>query len=105
MNTSDSTARTAPETVGGGHARPADVEEVVDWLAGRVAEYREIPAADVDPYVPLAELGLDSVYVLSLCGDVEDHYGLVVEPTVAWDHPTVASLAKHLHAELTGGTS
>ncbi|MBB1253130.1 acyl carrier protein [Streptomyces alkaliterrae] len=93
MNTSESTAT------------PAHVDEVVDWLIERVAEYREIPAADVDPDVPLAELGLDSVYVLSLCGDVEDHYGLVVEPTVAWDHPTVDALAKHLHAELTGGAS
>ncbi|PXY23751.1 polyketide synthase [Prauserella sp. PE36] len=76
---------------------PADVAA---WLVERIAEYREAPAAEIDTTVPLAELGLDSVYVLSLCGDVEDKWGLVVEPTVAWDHPTIDALAVHLHGEI-----
>lgn len=76
---------------------PADVAA---WLVERVAEYREVAPAEIDTSVPLAELGLDSVYVLSLCGDVEDTWGLVVEPTVAWDHPTIDALAAHLHGEI-----
>ena len=77
---------------------PADVAA---WLVERIAEYREVPATDIDTAVPLAELGLDSVYVLSLCGDVEDKWGLVVEPTVAWDYPTIDALAVHLHGEIS----
>ena len=42
--------------------------------------------------MPLAEYGLDSVAALSLCGDIEEEFGLIVEPTVAWDHPTVQAL-------------
>ncbi|MDB1089343.1 acyl carrier protein [Streptomyces sp. ACA25] len=73
---------------------------VADWLVDRVAEYREVSPDEIDTEVPLAELGLDSVYVLSLCSDIEDRWGLEVEPTVAWDHPTVEALADHLHAEI-----
>jgi acyl carrier protein len=79
---------------------PPSPATVTAWLTGRIAEYREIPASDVDPELPLAELGLDSVYVLSLCGDIEDRFGLEVEPTIAWDYPTVDALAAHLCAEL-----
>jgi acyl carrier protein len=40
------------------------------------------------------------VCALSLCGDLEDVYGLEVEPTLLWDHPTVDSLVRHLAAVL-----
>ncbi|MEU9387379.1 acyl carrier protein [Streptomyces sp. NPDC048279] len=75
-------------------------EPVRTWLVGRVAYYLECAPADVDASAQLTELGLDSVYALSLCGDVEDHYGLVVEPTMAWDHPTVDAITAYLAAEL-----
>ncbi|MGH1554865.1 acyl carrier protein [Streptomyces sp. L7] len=54
--------------------------------------------ASIDPTVPLAEYGMDSVCALSLCGDIEDDFGITVEPSLAWDHPTVAELAAHLAA-------
>ncbi|MFJ9178085.1 acyl carrier protein [Streptomyces sp. NPDC102360] len=72
------------------------------WLLDRVAYYLELPVADIDEGAALAELGLDSVYALTLCGDVEDRFGLVVEPTMAWDHPTVDAITAHLAGELAG---
>ncbi|MFC8666675.1 acyl carrier protein [Streptomyces sp. NPDC057199] len=70
------------------------------WLVDRVGYYLERPAAEIDEGAQLAELGLDSVYALTLCGDVEDRFGLVVEPTLAWDHPTIDAITAHLAAEL-----
>ncbi|MEV7287852.1 acyl carrier protein [Streptomyces sp. NPDC093252] len=75
-------------------------EAIHTWLVDRVAYYLERPATDVDPGADLAELGLDSVYALTLCGDVEDRYALVVEPTLAWDHPTIEAITAHLATEL-----
>ncbi|MEU2426285.1 acyl carrier protein [Streptomyces sp. NPDC007851] len=75
-------------------------EAISAWLADRVAYYLECAPADLDRGAQLTELGLDSVYALNLCGDVEDHYGLVVEPTMAWDHPTVEAITAYLAAEL-----
>lgn len=40
------------------------------------------------------------MYALILCGDIEDHLGLALEPTVAWDHPTIDALAGHLEETL-----
>lgn len=86
-------------------AAPADVsapQAIRAWLVDRVAYYLERNPADVDEGTQLAEMGLDSVYALTLCGDVEDRFGLVVEPTLAWDHPTIDAITAHLAAALGG---
>ncbi|MET9960279.1 acyl carrier protein [Streptomyces sp. NPDC006326] len=72
------------------------------WLLDRVALYLRRPASTIDPAVSLAEYGMDSVMALSLCGDLEDEFGLEAEPTLLWDHPTVESLLAHLLTVLPG---
>jgi acyl carrier protein len=71
-----------------------------DWVLGRVAYYIEATAADIDPDAKLVGYGLDSVYALTLCGDIEDEYGLVVDPTLAWDYPTVNAIVGYLAEQL-----
>ncbi|MBT2546203.1 acyl carrier protein [Streptomyces sp. ISL-44] len=70
------------------------------WLSARLSVYLRRAPETIDPTVPLAEYGMDSVAALSLCGDLEEEFGLEVEPTLLWDHPTVASLVRHLSAAL-----
>lgn len=77
-----------------------DPDEIRTWLSERAAYYLERPAEEIDPAAPLVELGLDSVYALTLCGDVEDRYGLVLEPSTAWDHPTVDALTAYVLTEM-----
>ncbi|MFF7656631.1 acyl carrier protein [Streptomyces sp. NPDC007983] len=79
---------------------PATLTEIRDWLTERIAFYLEVPAEGVDPSVKFVEMGLDSVYALTMCGDIEDRFEIAVEPTIAWDHPTVDALAAHLNDEL-----
>ncbi|GAB6043143.1 acyl carrier protein [Endothiovibrio diazotrophicus] len=74
----------------------ASEDSLRHWLAERVADYVQKQPQDIEPNVPLAEYGLDSVFALTLSGDIEDHLGLVLEPTVMWDYPTVGTLAKAL---------
>ncbi|WP_329229535.1 acyl carrier protein [Streptomyces canus] len=78
---------------------PPDTE-LRSWLRARVAHYAQLDAADIDTTATLTTYGLDSVYALILCGDIEDHLGLALEPTVAWDHPTIDALAGHLEETL-----
>ncbi|MET7350964.1 acyl carrier protein [Streptomyces mirabilis] len=73
-----------------------DAAEIREWLRGCVAVYVRIPAEDIDTDLPMSEYGLDSVYVLSLCADIEDRYGIEVEPTLLWDHPAIGPLADAL---------
>ena len=73
------------------------------WLVERIAGYLQRETAEIDPTVPLAEYGLDSVAALSLCGDIEEDFEIMVEPTVAWDYPTVQALTGHLLEEFAAG--
>jgi acyl carrier protein len=76
------------------------LEDLRAWLAARVAAYVRLPVHEIQPDVPLAEYGLDSVYALTLTGEIEDHLGLAIEPTVIWDHPTIDALTRALLQEL-----
>lgn len=78
--------------------------ELVDWLAGRIAGFLDEEPDTIDIDRPLAELGLDSVYALTLCGEIEDGFGIEVEPTLAWDYPTITAMAQFLY-EHTAGTA
>ncbi len=73
------------------------------WLVDRIAVYLRRSPGEIDPSVPLAEYGLDSVAALSLCGDIEEDFDLVLEPTVAWDYPTIEALSAHLLESLSEG--
>ena len=70
-----------------------DAATVESWLAGRVVAYGKVDADSFTADTPLAELGLDSVYALTLCGDIEDEFALEVDPTIVWDYPTIRQLA------------
>lgn len=72
------------------------VDKLQHWLTGQVAEYVRRNPDDIRPDVPLSEYGLDSVFALALTGDIEDHLGLTLEPTVMWDYPTLNELSKVL---------
>lgn len=83
-------------------------ESLTTWLAERIALYLKRQPAEIDPNVPLAEYGLDSVAAFSLCGDIEEDFDFIMEPTAAWDYPTVQALADHLLKEFAaakGGTA
>ena len=81
-------------------AGPWMLEEIRSWLVERVAYYVERPSQEIDPDISVAEAGLDSVYAFILCGEIEDRFGLAVEPMQMWELDTLTALAAHL-AELT----
>ncbi|WP_416370484.1 acyl carrier protein [Streptomyces sp. PR69] len=97
-------APVASSAVAGAIASPGAVAEhdaryFRNWLITRLSEYLQRPAEEIGSRTPFAEYGLDSVAALSLYGDIEEEFGLYLEPTVAWDHPTADALARHLRDE------
>jgi acyl carrier protein len=68
------------------------------WLIDRITFYDQVDAAGVTLDAPLTELGLDSIYVMTLCGDIEDAYGVAVDPTFFADFSTLGELADGLTA-------
>ena len=72
----------------------------VHWLTDRVAAYLNTEPAAIATDATIGDYGMDSVFALSLCVDVEYEFGIVVEPTLAWDYPTIDAMAAYLTEEL-----
>lgn len=68
-------------------------ERYLRWLTDRLERYLGRTSS---PDTPFAEQGLDSVASLSLYGDLEEEFGLLIEPTDIWTYPTVRKLARYL---------
>ncbi|HTQ17845.1 acyl carrier protein [Mycobacterium sp.] len=66
---------------------------VLGWLTSRLACHLDVPTHAIDPTLPLAEMGVDSVRALGLVGDVEAHWDIDVDPTLVFDYPTLAHIA------------
>ena len=75
-------------------------DAIEQLLVERVAELLGLHPSDVDPAKPHSIYGLDSATALVLAADIEDELGVSLPDSVAWDHPTLRSLANHLAAEL-----
>jgi acyl carrier protein len=67
--------------------------QILRWLTTRLASYLEVSAATINPMVPLAEMGVDSVHAISLVGDVEMHFDIDVDATMIFDYPTLSRIA------------
>jgi acyl carrier protein len=74
----------------------ANRRPILRWLTAHLASYLEVPATAIDPMVPLAEMGVDSVHAVSLVGDVEAHFDIDVDPTMIFDYPTLAHIAEYI---------
>ena len=91
---------TTPRTPGVLGADADVVAGLRRWLIDRVAYYTEREPGDIDADAPVASYGLDSVYAFALCGDIEDEFKLLIEPTLVWDFGTVTALAAKLASDL-----
>lgn len=67
-----------------------------DWLTQRVALSGGLPPEALDPEASFLELGLDSVLLVELSGELEEALGQALDPNLLFEHPSIARLARHL---------
>jgi polyketide synthase PksM len=74
---------------------PDTPRSVADYLAGEIARALGRPAAEIDPALPLAGYGLDSLLVVAITNRLKLRFpGL--RDTALFDHETPAALAAYL---------
>lgn len=72
-------------------------EAIQDWLMDRVATWLFVSTtSEIDIEETFAGYGLTSIAAVSMTGDLEEWLGLELSPTLAYEYPTITSLARHL---------
>lgn len=95
----DTTETAATESIAGGEqpsGADMSVAELREWLRRWVADAtgQSVDLITVDR--PMEEFGLASRDALALGGDIEDLTGVVLNATIVYQHPTIASLAERI---------
>ena len=66
--------------------------EIQQWLIEHLAARLAVPASEVDVRQPFNTLGLDSVQMVGLVGELEIWLDRKLTATMAWDYPTILLL-------------
>ncbi|NEW38247.1 polyketide synthase Pks13 [Nocardia cyriacigeorgica] len=69
------------------------VAELQEWLRKWVADATGQALEQITVDRPMEEFGLASRDAMALGGDIEELTGVILNPTVVYQHPTIASLA------------
>jgi myxalamid-type polyketide synthase MxaE and MxaD len=75
------------------------------YVGEQAANVLRLAASDLDPRVPLRELGLDSMMAVQLRNRLEGGLGLVLATTLLWRSATVEALTGHLAGMLGVGAA
>ena len=72
------------------------VPEMRQWLRNWVGNAVGKSPDDIDESVPMVELGLSSRDAVAMAADIEDMTGVTLSVAVAFQHPTIESLATRI---------
>ncbi|MEW6438293.1 MAG: acyl carrier protein [Pseudomonadota bacterium] len=76
--------------------------DTIDAIEKRISHFIEtdlrVPADEIDPGANLGSFGMSSVAAVKLVGLLEDEFNKKLSPTMVYDFPTIASLAKAIAA-------
>jgi len=76
------------------NSRTAEV--IQSWLVARLSELLEIESHEIDVREPFASYGMGSAELVSLSGELEEWLGRELSPDLAYECPTIETLARYL---------
>lgn len=74
--------------------------ELKQWIVERIAAYCRLAPATIEEDKNFSDYGMDSVFTLTMIGEIEDRYGLELDPTAIWDNPSIGKLCTFLETEI-----
>ncbi|MFD9464720.1 SDR family NAD(P)-dependent oxidoreductase [Streptomyces sp. NPDC060027] len=84
---------------------PTTSEGVRAWLTSAVADAAGLAPSAVAPERPIAEFGLGSRQLVALAAGLSEWTGRPLEPSLVFDHPTIAGVAEAVFDERPRGTA
>jgi acyl carrier protein len=74
---------------------------IAEWLIDRIRFYGQVDDQAISVDAPLTDLRLDSIYAMTLCGDIEDTYDISVDPSFLADMNTLGDISRELSARVS----
>ncbi|MEO0934850.1 MAG: acyl carrier protein, partial [Cyanobacteria bacterium J06641_2] len=77
------------------------------WLVNWLSQKLKLPQDSIDINKSFADYGIDSVIAVELAQDLQEwlNYPRAIEPTIAWNFPTIESLSNYLAQTLANANS
>jgi acyl carrier protein len=69
-----------------------DPTNVRSWMLGYLARLLEIDERDIDLGKSLGDFGLDSVDAVIMAGELEEHFGVEIDPNVVFEFDTLQEM-------------
>jgi acyl carrier protein len=79
---------------------PYSAAAITSWLISEIEELLSIEPGHLVVDKPLLNYGLSSMTGMILSGNIEERLGIQLDPSVAWEYPTIESLAVYLAGEV-----
>ncbi|HAE46856.1 acyl carrier protein [Tistrella mobilis] len=96
MNTQTTLPGAQQAAAGAQAATRPDAAAIEAWLVDYLADRLGRDRSEIRRTERFERMGVDSLAVVSMTGELEEWLGRKVEPTLAYDHPTVQDLAAAL---------
>jgi acyl carrier protein len=74
-------------------------DEIAEWCQKYVADLLDVPAESVDREAEFDRIGVDSALAVSLLIEVEDRFGVELEPEALFDNPNINAIANYLYTQ------
>ncbi|MDJ0731820.1 MAG: AMP-binding protein [Crocosphaera sp.] len=75
---------------------PATAKEIQQWMMNWLTQNLTLAPQTINPKKPLADYGLDSVNAVELAQALGQWLGEEIDPTLAWNFPSIEAVANHL---------
>lgn len=73
-----------------------DEESIQNWLQQAVAQELKSTPEQIDIHQPFSSYRLDSVVIVTLAVDLEEHLGCTLDPSIFWEFDTIADMSAWL---------
>jgi len=74
------------------------IDDLSQWLTNRFAQDLKVEPSEVSLETTFDRMGLDSLTLLTILGDLAEHLGRELETSLLFEHPTINRLATYLAA-------
>lgn len=66
-----------------------DIQSIIDFLTQKISMYAKTPISELHPDKALEDIGLSSLDIVMISGEIEDEFEIEIEPNVIFESKTI----------------